>query len=464
MNKPELISFSDPLMIDLNFDQKMFFRPEIEFSKGGIDALLGSGLIKEDPNPLIEIFGSIAVLTIEGPLRPGRDWFFSTGYGDIQDAIIELIDDSRVRTVIQKIDSPGGTVKQAFETHEMFQELAKEKTLIALVTGSATSAAALMTFPAKQRFLASKTAQTGSIGVVAQHIDNTIWYRDFLGEERTSVAKADLKDAGTDVRPYDEKAKEVFEGAVNKLYDIFANETVLGLGLTRERVDSQQSAVFIGSDGIENGFADGFSSLDELIERSKNNTIFPPPERPAFSKNPMEVNSMDINKLEAEFPDVYKAVFSRGQTEGEKVSTETATKEGRKLGMSDERKRITEINAASVKGQENLTTELIESGAKSETAVKILAAGKSDIPAKTGTDMKSQIEGELQDSLESDVPADAKPPEGDAKDPVKEYDAAIKVKVDDGLKRTDAIKAVANENPKLAQARITALNKGGQDG
>jgi ClpP class serine protease len=460
MNKPELISFSDPLMIDLNFDQKSFFKPEIEFQKGGIDALLGSGLIKEDSNPLIEIDGSVAVLTIEGPLRPGRDWYYSTGYGDIQDAIVELIDNTRIRTVIQKIDSPGGTVKQAFETHEMFQELAKEKTLIALISGSATSAAALMTFPAKQRFLASKTAQTGSIGVVSQHIDNRIWYQEYMGEVRTSVAKGDMKDAGTDVRGFDDKAKEVFESAVNKLYDTFANEAVLGLGLTRERIDSQQSRVFIGDEGIENGFADGFMSLDELIERSKMSQVFSTPERPAFSKNPMEVNSMDINKLEAEYPDVYKAAVDRGKALGLEESKEMHTEEGRKLGMSDERKRISEINAAAIPGQENLTKELIESGATADFAVKLLAAGKSDIPAKSGKDMKSQIEGELQDGLESDTPEDAKQPETDAKDPGKDFEAAVKDKVDGGMKRTDAIKEVANSNPELHQKYLNALNGG----
>jgi hypothetical protein len=41
------------------------------------------------------------------------------------------------------------------------------------------------------------------------------------GEIRTSVAKGELKDAGTDVRAYDEKAKKVFEESVAKLYDIF---------------------------------------------------------------------------------------------------------------------------------------------------------------------------------------------------------------------------------------------------
>jgi len=233
-NKPELISFSDFLMIAPFYDIRSFFRPEIEFLKGGNEALLHSGLINEDQSELIEYHDKVAVLTIEGPLRPGRGWWFSTGYGDISDAIDELMENQKITTVIQKIDSPGGTVKEAFETEDKFKELAEKKRLISLVTGSATSGAALMTFPAHERYLASKTAQTGSIGVVTQHIDNQKWYDEFWGEIRTSVAKGEFKDAGTDVRPYDEKAKIVFEEAVSKLHGIFVTAAAEGLNKSFE--------------------------------------------------------------------------------------------------------------------------------------------------------------------------------------------------------------------------------------
>lgn len=454
MNKPELISFSDFLMIAPFFDIRSFFRPEIEFMKGGNEALQISGLIKEDQSELIEYHDRVAVLTIEGPLRPGRDWYYSTGYGDIQDAIDELLK-SDVKTVIQKIDSPGGTVKEAFETEDKFKELAEKKNLISLVTGSATSGAALMTFPASKRYLASKTAQTGSIGVVTQHIDNTKWYNEFYGENRTSVAKGAFKDAGTDVRAYDEKAKIVFEESVAKLYDIFVDSAAKGLNKPIKEIEAQESRVYIGQDGIDQGFADGFATLKELIE-THNSISFFTPERPAFSNIHNEEKSMDINKLKAEHQDVYQAIKKEGGDERETAIKQTFIDQGKDIGQIEERKRISEIKALALPGQDELTAKMIEDGTPaSEAAGKFLADQKAKLETQ-----KTKMESDLNDPSVSDSPEMPKVPKAEVKDPIKDFNAAVKSKVDAGMKRTDAIKAVAKESPEMHQSYVTAINGG----
>lgn len=450
MNKPELISFSDHLMIAPFFDQRQFFAPELEQLKGGLDSLMQSGLIKEDQNRLIEIQGKTALLKIEGPLRPGKDWYYSVGYGDIQSAIIELIDNEYIETVIQVIDSPGGTVKGAFETYEMFQELAKEKNLIAIITGSATSAGALLTFPAKKRYLASKTAQTGSIGVVAEHVDNRIWYKEMWGEVHTSVAKGDLKDAGTDVRGYDAKAKQVFEGSVNKLYEIFADETAKGLGITREAVDSMQSAVFIGAEGIEQGFADGFSTLEHLIEQS--NTVFTMPERPAFLNHTNEVNmSMDINKLEAEHPDVYQAAFEKGKQAGLDASSETAKAEGQSAGILLERKRMNDIDALA------LPSEFAAKAKAEDWSAEKAAAEYLRSEAKDRKQVATDIEGDLKPAVASDVPEMPKSPEPVAKTPEQEWEASTELRAEFGQDKERYLAFVKADEA----GRAKILNKGG---
>lgn len=455
-NKPELISFSDLLMITPFYDVRSFFQPEYEFLKGGNEALQISGLIKEDQSELIEYHNRVAVLNIEGPLRPGRDWYYSTGYGDIQDAIDELLK-SDITTVIQLIDSPGGTVKEAFETQEKFKELAEKKNLISLITGSATSAASLMTFPASKRYLASKTAQTGSIGVVTQHVDNREWYK-MWGEVRTSIAKGNLKDAGTDTRGFDEKAKQVFNNAVSKLYDVFADEASTGLGLSREKIDSMDSAVFIGQDGIDNGFADGFASLNELIEQH-NNTFFSTPGRPAFSNIHNEVKSMDINKLKAEHQDVYQAIKKEGGDERETAMKQTFIDQGESMGQIKERKRSAEIKALALPGQDELTAKMIEDGTPAaEAAGKFLADQKAKLETQ-----KTNMESDVNDPLASNSPDLPEKPETEAKNPAVEYEAAV-TKAQDGGKvsRGQAMKIVKASNPKLHASFIEASNQGGE--
>ena len=454
MNKPELINFSDFLMLAPFFDQRQFFAPEMEHIKNGLEGLMRSGLITEEKNPLIEYHGRVAVLSIDGPIRPGRDWYFSVGYGDIQDAIIELID-ADVDTVIQYLSTPGGTVRQAFETEEMFYELAKEKKLISAID-MATSAGALMTFPAKERYLLGKTSQTGSIGVVAEHVDNRIWYKEFFGEIRTSVAKGDLKDAGTDTRPYDDKAKLVFTESVDKLHSIFVEAAAKGLGKSFEEIDAQQSRVYIGQDGIDNGYAKGFSTLNQLIEKySQQTTVFSTPGRPASSNIQQGDNSMDITKLEAEFPDVYKAVYDRGKAEGEKVSKETHTAEGKAAGILAERARINGIEDLSMPGE-------FTAKAKTEDwSVEKAAAEYLRTEAASRKELAAKMEGDLEKPLDPAAPAEAKAPEGEeAKNPVAEYNAAVSKLVAEGKTEGEAMKAVKISNPELHQKYLDAYNKG----
>ena len=84
-DKIELVSFSEMLMLSPFFDQRILYQPEIENIKNGFESLIQSGLLirEEDQSELIEYHDKVAVLTIEGPLRPGGGFFFSTGYDDI---------------------------------------------------------------------------------------------------------------------------------------------------------------------------------------------------------------------------------------------------------------------------------------------------------------------------------------------------------------------------------------------
>jgi ClpP class serine protease len=456
MNKPELISFSEFLMIAPFFDQRQFFAPEIQYLKSGIEALLQSGLIQEEQSQLIEYRENVAILKIEGPLRPGSGWYYATGYGDIQAAIDELIA-KKPKAVIQLIDSPGGTVKQAFETEEKFRELAKVTNLITLVTGSATSAASLMTFPAKRRYLASKTAQTGSIGIVAEHVDNRTWYKEFLGEVRTSVAKGDLKDAGTDTRGFDAKAKKVFEQQVAKLYDIFAESASKGLKIPRQTIDEMQSGVFIGQEGIDKGFADGFATLNDLIDKYNKTEVFTMPVRPAFSNIQTEEKRMDKTQFKAESPDEYKAIVKAAGDEREAAVKQTYIDQGKAQGAIEERNRMNAIDELRFPAE--FSAQAKKEGWQPEQA----AYNYQKLDAENRKDIASKIEGGLKDGVSTDAPPAPSKPEGEASDPIKQFKAEVaKTMAETGKQEGEAMKIVKNAKPELHAAWVEAINQGGK--
>jgi hypothetical protein len=308
----------------------------------------------------------------------------------------------------------------------MFYELAVEKHLVSAID-MATSAGALMTFPAKERYLTGKTAQTGSIGVVAEHVDNRLWYKEFWGEIRTSVAKGDLKDAGTDTRGYDSKAKLVFEESVGKLHSIFVEAAARGLNKSFEEIDAQQSRVYIGQDGIDAGYAQGFMTLKELIEKY-NTMTFTTPGRPAFSNIQTEENSMDIKTLEAEHPDVYQAVLDRGKDEGLKASNETAKHEGEAAGVLKERKRIQDIEAL------GLPDDFAAQAKQADWSAEFTAAKYLKAEAEKREKIATNMETDLEKPLETDAPEMPADPEGkaEAKTPEEEFKASAELQKEFG--------------------------------
>jgi hypothetical protein len=168
---------------------------------------------------------------------------------------------------------------------------------------------------------------------------------------------------------------------------------------------------------------------------------------------------MDINQLKAEHPDVYQAALDDGKKLGLEASKETHTAEGQAAGILLERKRMNDIDALS------LPPEFAQKAKESDWTAEHAAAEYLKAEAAKRKETATDMESDLNDGLESDAPPPPKKPEGEqATDPVKDFKAAVQAKVDGGAKRTDAIKAVANENPELHQSYLTALNKGGKNG
>ena len=169
---------------------------------------------------------------------------------------------------------------------------------------------------------------------------------------------------------------------------------------------------------------------------------------------------MDINQLKAEHQDVYNSVLALGKAEGSPALKETHTAEGKAAGILLERKRLNDIDAlglpaeyAKTAKESDLSAERVSFNFLKEKSEKDTA----DLKAK-----KKDIEGDLLDPLASDTPEDAKPPEGDAKNPIADYEAAV-LKAEDGGKVTkgQAMKYVKTSQPELHAAYIEKSNERG---
>lgn len=82
--------------------------------------------------------------------------------------------DPRVKRIVLRIDSPGGTVAGTAETGALIRQISASGTrVIAFVDGMAASAAYWLASQADEIVMGSPTTEVGSIGVITAHVDST---------------------------------------------------------------------------------------------------------------------------------------------------------------------------------------------------------------------------------------------------------------------------------------------------
>jgi ClpP class serine protease len=141
------------------------------------------GLLAFDPRAVFDVFfappardnvtqGDVEIVSVAGPLEHHAGMWC-----DSYDAVTARVSaalDGPARTVVMKIDSPGGLVSGAFETARTLRSKAQAtgKSLVAYVDGSCCSAAYALA-SAADRIVASETSVVGSIGIIDTRVDAT---------------------------------------------------------------------------------------------------------------------------------------------------------------------------------------------------------------------------------------------------------------------------------------------------
>ncbi len=199
--------------------------------------------------------GRVGLVVLEGPITASR-------------ALVEEIDENRkdpsVKSVVVRIDSPGGEVAPSQEIHAAVTRLAQEKPVVASLGGVAASGGYYVAVAADS-ILADAGTLTGSIGVIFAY-PSAKALMDKLGVRMHVYKSGELKDMGSYAREPTEAEGAVFDALIADVYDQFVTAVVEGRGLERERVISlADGRVFTGRQAMEIGLVDRLGGLHEAV-------------------------------------------------------------------------------------------------------------------------------------------------------------------------------------------------------
>ncbi len=192
-----------------------------------------------------------------------------TGIITKSDETIKLIhayrDDSSIKAIVLRIDSPGGSVAPVQEIHSELEKI--DKPIVASMGGTAASGGYYVACAA-DTIMANPGTLTGSIGVIMQFTRLKGLY-DKIGLEHQVIKSGEFKDTGSPFRELTEKEQAVLQATVDDVYNQFVDtifEARKSLLSRSEILELADGRIFSGQQALDSKLLDQLGNLPEAIE------------------------------------------------------------------------------------------------------------------------------------------------------------------------------------------------------
>ena len=178
------------------------------------------------------------------------------------EAMKEVADDDKVKALLVKIDSPGGTYVGGEALYESLRQVGKKKPVVAIMGTTATSAG-YMSALGSDHIVARSSTLTGSIGVILQTADVT-GLLDKIGIKSVVVKSGPLKAQPNPLEKFLPAARKATEAIIADYFDMFVTLVAERRSLSREQVlKLADGRVFSGRQAKKAGLVDALGAEPE---------------------------------------------------------------------------------------------------------------------------------------------------------------------------------------------------------
>ena len=244
----------DPITRDFYEERRRRWRRSA-FWRGFLVAAVIAGVIAILFSGGPEVSDEIARVSVEGLITddPKRD-----------EMLERIAESGRVRAVVVRINSPGGTTAGSEALYATLRAVAERKPVVA-VMGELAASGGYITAIAADHIVARGNTLTGSIGVIMEYPDLTR-VMDRLGIELETVRSSELKAEPSPFRETNPAARALEERLVDEGYAWFRGLVGERRGLAGPALDRVATgAVFTGRLALDNGLIDEIGGEPEAI-------------------------------------------------------------------------------------------------------------------------------------------------------------------------------------------------------
>ncbi|MEL6538717.1 MAG: signal peptide peptidase SppA [Bacteroidota bacterium] len=207
----------------------------------------------------------VAVIVGEGTIASGKSTEGTIGSDSFAKEVRKARLDSKVKAIVIRINSPGGS---ALASDVMWREItlaAEEKPVIASMGDVAASGGYYMAMGA-DKIVAQPNTITGSIGIFGLLFNAQGFLNDKLGVTTETVKTGELSDLFNLTRSLTPFERSIIQKQVEEGYETFTSKAADGRGMDIADLKALAGGrVWAGTEALENGLVDQLGNLEDAI-------------------------------------------------------------------------------------------------------------------------------------------------------------------------------------------------------
>tara|TARA_B100000965_G_scaffold172112_1_gene143720 strand:+ start:5926 stop:6771 length:846 start_codon:yes stop_codon:yes gene_type:complete len=241
---------------------------------------------------------NIGVIEIKGTIMDSKD---------IIKSLDEFNNRSDIKSIILRLDTPGGAVAPSQEIYEKVKAISfqNKKPIIASISSVAASGGYYIAIGADE-IIANPGSITGSIGVII-NFPIARELVDKVGLKFNTVKSGKMKDAGSPYRNPTDDENVFFQEIVNDLHSQFVKEVSVQRNLNIDKLSSMTDGrIFTGKQAYELGLIDSIGTFEDALNISKNlanisgstNLVYPKDKKGGLIKMLFDESKIWLNTMD----------------------------------------------------------------------------------------------------------------------------------------------------------------------
>jgi protease-4 len=188
----------------------------------------------------------------------------------VREELRKAEDDERVKALIVRINSPGGTITASdILYHELLAFKTRKKVPVIAAIMDVGASGGYYAALAADTIVVNPTTITGSIGVVMVTV-NAQGLLEKIGVTPLAIKSGPMKDAGSPFRSLTDAERAVFQGIIDDMYGRFVGLIARSRKMPEDRVRAfADGRVYTADESLKLGLVDRIAYLEDVVALAK---------------------------------------------------------------------------------------------------------------------------------------------------------------------------------------------------